>query len=192
MIKITPILVVSIVLLFSGCNSETPSQDVGTVEQAPDSAGGNRQQQKLHEDEHVLDMPMEDVSPQEIEALNTALDDEYKAHATYAKVIEDFGQVNPFANIINAEKTHIAELLEIYAKYNLEPIEDRWLGNIGSYSSIGQACQVGVEAEIANADLYDGLFSKVDNQDITAVFTSLRDASREKHLPAFQRCASKS
>ena len=42
---------------------------------------------------------------------------------------------------------------------------------------------------IENAALYDELFSKVDNQDIIAVFTSLRDASQDKHLPAFQRCA---
>ena len=54
--------------------------------------------------------------------------------------------------------------------------------------SADDTCGIAGQAEIENADLYDELFVKVDNQDITEVFTSLRDASREKHLPAFEKC----
>lgn len=40
-----------------------------------------------------------------------ALDDEYKARATYRKVIEAFGPVRPFVNIVEAEDRH-AEAIE--------------------------------------------------------------------------------
>ena len=182
------ILLVSAILIFSGCISENGRQNSQGNSDIQASQGGNMQQQKLHDDAHISDLPKEDISPSEIEALNAALDDEYKAHATYAQVIADFGKVRPFSNIIKSEETHISELLKIYAKYDLEPVDDRWTGQIAPVESVAEACRIGVQAEVENADLYDDLFEKVDNQDIIAVFTSLRDASRDKHLPAFQRC----
>ena len=52
------------------------------------------------------------------------------------------------------------------------------------------ACQTGVDAEIANADLYKNILLPIvtNYPDITAVFTNLMNASEEKHLPAFEKC----
>ncbi|MBW3015598.1 DUF2202 domain-containing protein [Candidatus Woesearchaeota archaeon] len=137
---------------------------------------------------HVLDFPYEEISDSEIEALSLAINDEYKARATYRKVIVKFGSVRPFANIMKAEEIHINELKNIYEKYGLTIPEDEWYEVVPEFDSLGEACKAGVEAEVENAALYDELFSKVDNQDITAVFTALRDASKNNHLPAFARC----
>jgi hypothetical protein len=46
----------------------------------------------------------------ERQALEDALDDEYKSHATYDQVIRDFGSVRPFINIVEAEAKHIVSL----------------------------------------------------------------------------------
>lgn len=40
-------------------------------------------------------------------ALCLALDDEYKARATYRSVIGRFGPVLPFANILHTEQRHL-------------------------------------------------------------------------------------
>ena len=144
-----------------------------------------------HHEIDVMSLPFEDLSEGEIEALGKAIDDEFKARATYEKVIADFGEIKPFSNIINAEVNHINELKVLYDKYSLDVPEDKWTGNIDSFETFEDACAVGVEAEILNADLYDELFLSVDNEDITQVFTTLRDASRLKHLPAFERCGGK-
>ena len=48
---------------------------------------------------------------------------------------------------------------------------------------------MGVEAEIANDELYQKMLPQVEQEDIRGVFTTLAQASREMHLPAFQRCA---
>lgn len=145
-------------------------------------------QEQKHTDSHMADLPTEEISDSEIEALGIALNDEYKARALYKKVLEKFGDVKPFSNIINAETTHANELIALYEKYDLIVPEDDWQDKVPEFDSVALACEAGVQAEIENADLYDELFAKVDNQDIIAVFTSLRDASRDKHLPAFQRC----
>jgi hypothetical protein len=51
--------------------------------------------------------------------LNQALDDEYKARDTYRKIVDTFGPVRPFINIVEAEQQHIELLLPLYEKYGL-------------------------------------------------------------------------
>ena len=125
------------------------------------------------------------------QALIDAVNDEYKAHATYQKVIDQFGQVRPFTNIIKAEETHIQYLLPLFEKYGVAVPEDTWYDKVGSFASLQEAVEGGIQAEIENADMYDEFFAFVEEEDIVTVFTLLRDASREKHLPAFQRVASR-
>jgi len=145
-------------------------------------------QQKIHEENYILSLPKENISESEIEALSLAINDEYKARATYKKVIEKFGEVRPFSNIINSEENHISALKSLYNKYDLDIPTDEWYDKVPEFDSVEDACEAGVHAEVENAALYDELFSKVDNQDIIAVFTSLRDASENSHLPAFEKC----
>ena len=53
-------------------------------------------------------------------ALLEALEDEYKARATYRLVINKFGQIRPFINIIQSEERHIQALLPLFRKYHSE------------------------------------------------------------------------
>lgn len=138
---------------------------------------------------NALSYPNEEISANEIEALNAAINDEYKARATYKRVIEELGDVRPFSNIMNSENMHISQLESIYNKYLLEIPQDTWYNKVPIFTNINDACSAGVTAEIENANLYDELMKKVNNQDITEVFISLRDASKNNHLPAFQRCS---
>jgi hypothetical protein len=134
-------------------------------------------------------IPAGDLSELEAEALSMALEDEYKAWAVYDQVIADFGAVRPFASIQKAEESHIAALVTLFQRYDLEVPENEWPGEVPSFDTLADACAAGVQAEIDNAALYDELFSMVDNADIVQVFTSLQRASETRHLPAFQRCA---
>lgn len=129
------------------------------------------------------------LSNEEIAALDLTLNDEFKAEATYQKVIEKFGDVKPFSNIINAEVKHSTSLLKLYAKYNIPVPNNDWYDKVPEFETIEEACLAGVNAEIENAALYDSLFDNLDHSDITKVFTALRDASQNNHLPAFEKCA---
>jgi len=55
-------------------------------------------------------------------------------------------------------------------------------------SILTAACQAGVDAEIADAALYDELLKVTDNPDVMQVFKNLQAASLNNHLPAFEAC----
>jgi len=124
-------------------------------------------------------------------ALASALDDEYKALATYEAVMAKEGRVRPFVMIARAEEQHISALKALFDKYGMTVTENPYIGKINAPDSMTASCQAGVDAEIANASLYrDTLLPVVkDSADIMGVFTNLMNASQERHLPAFDRCS---
>jgi hypothetical protein len=131
----------------------------------------------------------EPLSESERAHLIAALDDEYQARATYAQVIADFGDVRPFSNIVEAEDRHARALIRIFERYGVPVPPDTWPGRVPRYGSLREACEAGVAAEVANAGLYDELLSGTQRTDIREVYENLLEASQERHLPAFRRCA---
>ncbi len=129
------------------------------------------------------------LTPIETQGLLDALDDEYKSWATYHQVIDDFGPIRPFINIVEAEKRHMQALLELCRQYAIETPINPWIGKVPRYTSEKHACQDAVKGEIENAVLYDRVLKSTDRPDILDVYRALQSASIERHLPAFQRCA---
>ena len=122
-------------------------------------------------------------------ALIEAINDEYKAQATYRLVISKFGEIRPFINIVEAEGRHIEALLPLFIKYEIAIPEDNWSSRIIPPKSLLEACRVGVESEIENAEMYNRLLdSTKEYPDVQQVLLQLQRASAENHLPAFQRC----
>ena len=120
--------------------------------------------------------------------LLAALDDEYMARATYAQAIADFGDVRPFANIVDSEGRHIEALVSLFERYGMPVPADTWPGRVPRYSSLHEACLAGVAAEVDNGELYERLLTGTARTDILAVYRNLQEASQERHLPAFRRC----
>ncbi len=131
------------------------------------------------------------LSDAEVSALHEALDDEYKAIATYDRVLADFGAVRPFVNIVEAERRHVRALAEIFDRYGLPLPASSWDDRAPRYESIRAACSAGVEAEIENAAMYDRLIAITTHADIVDVFENLQRASQENHLRAFRRCSAR-
>ncbi|TXH00215.1 MAG: hypothetical protein E6P95_04030 [Candidatus Moraniibacteriota bacterium] len=142
-----------------------------------------------HSGDVIINSPST-LKPSVVDALALALDDEYKALATYDAIIKKFGSVRPFSQIIKSEEMHINSLLELYKKYDLTASSNPYLGTITAPATLSLACSLGVEAEVANAELYNNklLPQVAEYSDITTVFNNLMNASQSKHLPAFTRC----
>jgi len=123
--------------------------------------------------------------------LNHTLQDEYHAEAIYKKIIEDFGEQRPYINIVRAEKRHSQAIENLYRNYNLLIPDNEWEDDekIPSFNSLQEACQASAQAEIDNIDLYEELLPVIKETDIKTVFTNNRDASKDKHLPAFNKCS---
>lgn len=120
-------------------------------------------------------------------ALNSAIQDEYKARATYNKILDTFGEVMPFANIVNAEERHVEALAYLHERYGVEVPEDGWAEKIPAYATLKDAAEAAVQAEVDNGALYHELMKTVGNVEMTNVFKALQFATMEHHLPAFQR-----
>lgn len=137
-----------------------------------------------------LDYPVSELEDSVVQALNSAIDDEYKARATYESVINEFGTIRPFSMIIRAEEKHISSLKAIYDKYGLEIPSDPY-NSVDTAPTKAENCSIGVQAEIDNASLYrNNLLPAVANYpDIASVFTQLMNDSQNNHLPAFERCS---
>jgi rubrerythrin len=123
-----------------------------------------------------------------LDAMREALEDEYRARASYRKVIEAFGPVRPFANIVEAEDRHAKALLALFERFGAEPPQDTWPGRVKAPSTLVEACRAGVEGEIENEAMYERLIAQITDPEVLTVMRRLQRASQERHLPAFRRC----
>lgn len=123
-------------------------------------------------------------------AMEEAIQDEYRAELIYLRVMEDFGPVLPFKNIVNAEVRHSEALASLYQARGLPVPQSKWTPqDIPSFPSVAAACQAGVVAEIENAEIYEGYMELPLPDDVRFVFERNMEASIERHLPAFERCS---
>jgi rubrerythrin len=123
------------------------------------------------------------------QALLEALEDERRAKATYTSVIHKFGNPRPFSNIVKAEARHESFLLELFAKYKFEVPENQFSGrSIDVAATVSENCAKAIEGEKANIAMYDRLLTTVSESDVKDTFLYLRGASKDNHLPAFERC----
>lgn len=150
------------------------------------AAGPNSSEGRASEER---EMPI--LNEAEEQALRDALDDEYRAWATYDQVVRDFGPERPFINIREAEARHIEALRTLFERYELEIPENSWPERVPQFASIREACEAGVQAEIDNASLYERLMRSTGREDILMVFENLQRASEQHHLPAFRRCTTR-
>jgi len=124
--------------------------------------------------------------------IRIAVYDEYHAYETYKKVVETFGPVQPFVNIMQAEISHFEALSQLAKKYEVPlPVND-WEGKIEAPSSLLEASEVGVAAEIDNIRMYDRLIEYAkEYPDVLDLMQRLQAASYNNHLPALRQSVAK-
>ena len=124
------------------------------------------------------------------EMLIYSLQDEYLARAEYELIMENYGTMRPFSNIMQAEERHIERLLELFDAYGYNVPEDDSKNFVVLPENLKSSFETGVQAEIDNIAMYD-LFLNQDPsdqplpEDIIEVFESLKRGS-ENHLRAFR------
>jgi hypothetical protein len=123
------------------------------------------------------------------EVLLRALTQEHQAKATYDNIVTALGDVAPFSAVAPAQAQHIAELEEV-ARPHAVDVAGITPTASPTPATLTEACRTGVATEQATVALYDELLPQVAAYpDVEYVFTNLRSASQDNHLPAFERCA---
>lgn len=169
-------------LLPAGCSAETTGNE--TEAETQETAG--TQTVETDTPDYGAKGALEKDSFTVEEMLRYAIEDEYLARQEYESIIEKFGEINPFRNIMSAEETHIALLKEIYQTYQYEVPEDHAIDYITVPDSVSQALELGVQAEIDNIGMYELFLQQDLPDDVRDTFIRLRDASTN-HLAAFER-----
>jgi hypothetical protein len=124
--------------------------------------------------------------------LNASIADEYRSQATYARVLRDFPDQKPFSNIVEAEAQHILAVSNLFRNRGLAvPDDNTAAGDVLTFGTVKAACDAAVIAETVTYKMYDGFLITLGGvpADVVSVFTNVRDAARDKHLPAFVACA---
>ncbi|PKP50626.1 MAG: hypothetical protein CVT92_14245 [Bacteroidetes bacterium HGW-Bacteroidetes-1] len=144
-------------------------------------------------------LPVEEISPSEIEAISFVREEEYLAHDVYQALYGVF-PIPVFNNISNSEMIHAYAMKVLLDKYNLpDPAENHQPGVFTNATiqqlyddlvafglqSIENALIVGATVEDLDIhDLVTHLENDLDNQDLIFAFEQLYKGSRN-HLRAF-------
>lgn len=184
------------VLTVAGCSSpaldsetapsaeETVTQE--TAKPQEEQAAAEESEPEAAEDEQVaLTMTGEEV-------ILTALmgpDGEYAAAASYLAVLEEYGQVEPYATIYEAELRHADALIRQLERLGAEVPENPYLGQIAAPADLQSGAEAWAEGEVLNVELYDYLLTMTDDEQLIKVLNNLRSASLDSHLPAFEAAA---
>jgi hypothetical protein len=162
----------------------------GTVSAAVDARGGpvGRGANGQGSSQPGAGYALAPLSSEEATALQEAILEEYGAFNLYQSAIAQVGNVYPFSQIVRAEQQHINALVRQADKYGVTVPANPGLTTQPAFNSLAQACQAGVDAEIADAALYDTLKPVTVHADLLQVYNNLQSASLNSHLPAFQTC----
>jgi hypothetical protein len=128
------------------------------------------------------------LSEAEQSALQEAILEEYGALNLYNSVIEQFGEVTPFPEIARSEQQHVNALVRQAEKYGVDVPANPGLDNAPTFATLADACQAGVDAEKADAALYDGIIPVTTHTDLLQVYENLQSASLNNHLVEFETC----
>jgi rubrerythrin len=130
-----------------------------------------------------------------VEALDRALDDERKGQRFYELVLERFGDRRPFSNIVHGEARHASAVLGLYGRLGVVAPPNAWAaGPMDVPETFVGAAEAAAAWERENVAMYEELLNLpavAERDEVVRVFEHLRWASRERHLPAFERAATR-
>lgn len=173
------VFIAAIVLMmaFTGCTQDSKAKS-DTVE--------NTQEEMTAEYDFGAKTALEMDELTIEQMLHYAIQDEYLARQEYELIMDEYGEQNPFSNIIKAEENHIEWLKELYEVYGYDVPQDNAIDYVVLPDSLEEAFDAGVQAEIDNIAMYEKFLQSDLPDDIKAVFEELRDAS-QNHLAAFEK-----
>ena len=117
--------------------------------------------------------------------LTYAIQDEYLARAEYKLIIEEYGSIRPFTNIMAAEERHIEWVTESFDDYGYRLPKDTADMYVVLPKDLESSFETGVQAEIDNIAMYESFLQTDLPNDVRDLFERLQQAS-ENHLRAFR------
>lgn len=188
-IVIAVLFIIGIVSFFYNRNGSVKSEEY-VVDSSDFVVAGN----------HVANLPVEELTDDEINGLLLMREEEKLAHDVYITLYNKW-KLNVFQNISKSELTHTEAVKYLIERYNLEdPVKDSSVGvftnkefrdlyqNLVAKGSVSLLDALQIGATIEDLDIKDlkDHYLKTDNQDIKVVYSNLERGSRN-HIRAFSK-----
>ena len=185
-----------VAILIAGCSTSPILDQAAQAPEVSDSTTG-----QIEEPENEVTEDTHESEPESLATSGFLTDEqiilealmgpegEYAAAASYLAVLEEFGQVEPYATIYEAEIRHADALVKQLEQIGAEVPENPYIGQIAAPADLQAAAQAWAEGEVANIELYDKLLTLTDDPQLVKVLNNLRSASLDSHLPAFEEAA---
>lgn len=146
--------------------------------------GDNRMSNQMNSSYAQVEEVSDEVLADLEKMFTVLINDEYKARAEYVALVDEFGTVSPFTNLIRAETMHIKALTRLFDAYGLDVPADNGSQFAVVPDTLEEAYAIGKQAEIDNIKLYEDYLDADLPANVERVFTNLMNAS-EKHLETF-------
>lgn len=119
-------------------------------------------------------------------ALNSALRSKFKTCALYNMVLQAFGSVQPFKDLLKIEEKYRMVLEGLARRYKVSAPSNEWEGQIAIPVSFVEACEEAIELERENEGLYLRLLDDVEDPALRRVLMRMRNVSQISHQPSFK------
>lgn len=133
--------------------------------------------------------PLSRLDSQAQSAILKAIAYQHRMIAINTAAIGQFDNIGPFKMVLRSKEMGLAEIKAILDKYNLPIQENVWLVSAAIPQSVSEACSFGFNLETEYLSEMESQPALIKNHpDVHFVISGLIRASRELHLPSYQRC----
>ncbi len=122
--------------------------------------------------------------------LLSVLEEEQTAQNLYSKAVQKFGTNRPFSMILRSEEQHVSSVKALFDKYGVAIPEYTANAKTNPQTKFVDTCKQAADLEKAYVTkLEKEVLPKVKQySDINQVITNILSASKNRHIPAFERC----
>ena len=129
---------------------------------------------------------MSHLTTEDLRVLREAYDDTCRAWAIYGRAASDFGPVQPFRTMHEADERQVLALEALFVRHDIRLPNTRSREPVPHFDTIEQALAAAHFAELARIRSYERLHAAAQDPEIRAAMLDLERASRDERLPAIE------
>ncbi len=120
------------------------------------------------------------------ETLDATLRSKYRTCALYRMVLQAFGPVQPFKDLLKIEEKYRMILAGLARRYGHAMPVDEWEGQVAIPVSFVEACEEAIQLELENDRLYLARLDICEEPALRRVMMRIRNVSQMSHQPSFR------
>ena len=129
---------------------------------------------------------MSQLTSGDLRVLREAYDDTCRAWAIYCRANADFGSVQPFRTMHEADERQVLALEALFMRHDIRLPNTRSREAVPHFHTIEQALAAAHFAELERIRNYGRLHAAAQDPEIRAAMLDLERASRDERLPAIE------